>query len=789
MSSEERGSPRFLQVILRGAWLHGISLVGLLALALGSIGRPLVDSGVVLSSASGDVATQFLYTRAFAANEILGGAFPLWNPFLYSGVPFFGDFQSALLYPPNLIFLFLPLSLAVTWSFAIHVFLFGACVYAWAFGRGLGRVPAFVAGAAAMFGAGFFLHVHAGHLSNICTMAWVPLVFLGMDRWMKTRRFAWILLAAASAALQVFAGHLQYFYFGALVAAAYAFGLLAVHRENRLGAALGLAAIYPIAFVLAAVQILPGMDAAAESVRGGGTPYDFAAMFSFPPENAVTLLVPGFFGKLTDGWYWGRCYLWEMNVFAGLGLTILALYGLAGLGPRAWRWLALLAFIYLLALGSHTPLHRWLYDYLPGFSSFRGSSKFVFFGGMFVALLSGVGTQRLLASPRPQAWVAAGAALAAALLAVFSWWLNTAAGGAWLGHAVVSISRTGEIFYPAHMAENPGDLAMALVGASAAVRESALALALLAVLWVVARHFAPAKWIFLAAAVAELFVGAKSTTVTFPFQAATFAPLRETLKKLPGDFRILNLFSPDASMMLVREGIWGYDPSRLRRYSRLMLASQGADPDAVNVPLPLNRPHPVLDLFRCQYAALPAKGGIDLVPAGNPFPRFFVAGEYEVLPAKEILAALTNPDFDLHKKALLESEPTPRPRPSGKPPKASVRILKVTVNSYDLEVMVDTEALLMVTDSYSRDWRASPLPGNAQLSYELLPANYAMRAVPLLAGHHRIRLEYRPAGLTPGLLLSGLGLLGAAAYFFHPWLLRRIGFEDEVAPDPAGGLP
>ena len=730
------------------------------------------------------MATQFLYTRAFAANEILGGSFPLWNPFLYSGVPFFGDFQSALLYPPNLIFLFLPLPLAIAWSFALHVFLFGTCVYAWGCGRGLNRLPAFIAGAAAMFGAGFFLHIHAGHLSNICTMAWVPLVFLSMDRWMKTRRFVWILLAAASAALQVFAGHIQYFYFGALVAAAYGFGLLAVRRENRLGAALGLVAIYPIAFILAAAQILPGMDAAAESVRGGGTPYGFAAMFSFPPENAVTFLVPGFFGKLSDGWYWGRCYLWEMSVFAGLGLTLLALYGLAGLGARAWRWFTMLGFVYLLALGSHTPLHKFLYDFLPGFNSFRGSSKFVFFGGMFIALLSGFGTQRLMEDRRPRVWVAACAAATAVLLAVFFWWLNTSAGGAWFHDAVLAIRNTGEIFYPGRMAENPADLAMAFGGATAAVRESALVLALMAVLWVGARHFAPAKWIFLAAAVAEVFAAAKSTTVTFPFQAATFAPFRETLKKLPGDFRILNLVSPNANMMLVREGIWGYDPSRLRRYSRLMLASQGVNPDEVNVPLPLNRPHPVLDLFRCQYAALPAKGGIDLMPVGKPFPRFFIIGDYEVLPADEILAALANPAFDLHKKALLETEPNPRPRASDHAPKGSVRILKVTVNSYDLEVAVDADALLLVTDTYSRDWRASPLPGNAQLSYDLLPANYAMRAVPLIAGNHRIRLEYRPAGLLSGLLLSGLGLLGLGVYFCHPWLLRRIGFED----DPAEGV-
>ena len=770
-------------------WQHALPFVGLLVLALGSVGHPLLDPGVVLSSPDGDVAAQYLYTRSFAANEILGGSFPLWNPFLYSGVPFFGDFQSALLYPPNLIFLFLPVSLAITWSFAIHIFLFGLCVYAWAFGRGLTRLPSFVSGAAAMFGASFFLHVHAGHLSNVCTMAWAPLVFLGMDQWIRTRRFGWILLAAASAALQVFAGHVQYFYYGALVAGAYALGLLVLNPGRRMQAALGLAAIYPIAFALAAVQILPGMNAAAESVRGGGTPYHFAAMFSFPPENAVTLIVPWFFGKLQGGWYWGRCYLWEMNLFAGLGVTLLALHGLNAHATRAWRWVGILAFVWLLALGVHTPLHKWLYDLLPGFSSFRGASKFISFGGMFIALLAGMGTQRLLSSPRPQIWPAVTAALVAATLAIFGAWLNSAGGGDWFHGVVGAVRDTGEVFYEGSRADDSTELVAALAGAIGSFRESALVLSALALLWVAARHFLSAKWLLLAAAVAEVFAAAKSTTVSFPFEVATYAPFRETLKKIPGDFRILNLFNPNASMMIVREGIWGYDPSRLRRYSRLMLSSQGMSPDEVDAPLFFNHAHPVLDLFRCEYAAMPAVGGINLVPAGMPFPRFFVVSDYEVRAAAEILTALTNAEFDFHKKALLENEPTPHPRPSDKAPKASVRILKATVNSYDLEVMVDQEALLMVTDSYSKDWRAVPLPGNAQLSYEVLPANYAMRAVPLAAGLHRIRLEYFPAGLLPGGLLSGLSLLGITLYFFHRRLLRWIGLDDEESQqaDPAEG--
>ena len=50
----------------------------------------------------------------------------------------------------------------------------------------------------------------------------------------------------------------------------------------------------------------------------------------------------------------------------------------------------------LLALGSHTPLFRLLYDCVPGFNRFRGMSKFAVQASAFIVLLSGIGLDRLV---------------------------------------------------------------------------------------------------------------------------------------------------------------------------------------------------------------------------------------------------------------------------------------------------------------------------------------------------------------------------------------------------------
>lgn len=41
-----------------------------------------------------------------------------------------------------------------------------------------------------------------------------------------------------------------------------------------------------------------------------------------------------------------------------------------------------------------------------------------------------------------------------------------------------------------------------------------------------------------------------------------------------------------------------------------------------------------------------------------------------------------------------------------------------------------------------------------QTAYDLVPANYVLRAVPLAAGHHRIVMEYAPPGYVYGRWIS-----------------------------------
>ena len=111
---------------------------------------------------------------------------------------------------------------------------------------------------------------------------------------------------------------------------------------------------------------------------------------------------------------------------------------------------------------------------------------------------------------------------------------------------------------------------------------------------------------------------------------------------------------------------------------------------------------------------------------------------------------------------VLESEPLPGPVKSA--PTGTVKVVGSTSDTLTLEIETPQPAILLVTDLYSRDWHVRSLDASMQAKYEIMPANYVLRAVPLAAGHHRILMEFVPTAFSLGLSISAaawLGWLGA----------------------------
>ena len=718
----------------------------------------------VLSQQGTDLYREFVYSRAFGFDELRQGNLPLWNPYLFAGMPFLGGFQSALLYPLNWLYLVLPLAVAINVGIALHVLLGGVFMYLWGIQRGLHPFAALVCGILFMFCGPHFLHIYAGHLSNLCTIIWVPVLFTALDALARQPRLAWILLGIGAVAMQMLAGHPQYVFYTAVAAALYS-ALCMVNNPHWRRIVVGLGAVYVGAACLSAVQVLTGLDAGTESIRSGGVSQAFAAMFSLPPENVLTLLAPGFFGDMTAVPYWGRGYLWEMSLFISVTGLVLAIWG-AVYADRPTRWMCgtMIVVFLVLAFGSHTPLLKAMYAVVPGFDKFRGYSKFNLFVVLFLIMLAGYGLDRLWKTDRnalPLSLMLAGVALSCAAVAggIYVSWHSGGDAGWWAG-ILHAMHQTQETYVPPQTIRAPGFLASSGALACKSLLIAALTSGVLGGLCFCRRYTPKVVYLIGLLAVGEILLFASAYRATFDLTATRMVEVEELVRVAAPEDRTLNLVKPNLAMLSGLGDIWGNDPGVPKRYAEFIAFTQGQHPDQASQYMIFSGYHPLYKMLRCRYIITRRQEGVRVHTLDGSLPRALLVDNYEVLAARDhILAAMQQPHYDPQRTVILEQQPVPVPvQGEGSP--GTVLSTALSTDELLIEAELYRPALLLLTDAYSTGWQARALPGSVQQDYAVLPANYTLMAVPLAAGRHRLVLVYAPLAFRIGTWLSLLALSG-----------------------------
>ena len=105
-SYEQASTSHQVSLIIRHAQFltEVIGATGLLALAtVAFFWQILLTPNTWMPAGGGDLAPFIYPNYRFAAGYLSQGIIPLWNPHLYSGIPFAADIQSGLFYPVNLL--------------------------------------------------------------------------------------------------------------------------------------------------------------------------------------------------------------------------------------------------------------------------------------------------------------------------------------------------------------------------------------------------------------------------------------------------------------------------------------------------------------------------------------------------------------------------------------------------------------------------------------------------------------------------------------------------------------
>jgi hypothetical protein len=798
-------SPGFMRTMDRRKIEHAVGLLLLLAAACGLYADVLIaGSEYVIAGAYTDLVQLYAPWREYGFGEISRGNLPLWNPYIFGGAPYIEGFQSALFYPPNMLFAVLPLATAFNVSAVMHMFLAGAFTYVWAAGRGVGAAGRVLAGLIVMFCGAHLPHQFAGHATMLCTMAWSPLVLLAVDGLFALRWRHGILIGALAVAMQVLAGFPQMLFYTGVAAAIYA-GFLTIGRLVRADETLGrriqrtawamggFAAIYVGGILLSAVQFVPSWLAGSEFIRGRRLPYEVAASLSFPPENFLTLLAPGLFGCEQSDIvpYWGKWYSWETNAFvgvAGLLLTLFTLFRARSVsdGPvrsavASYRsaWL-MVAVCLVLALGDGTPLHRLLYDYVPGFDRVRSSGKFFFTASLFIALLAGAGFDRMTstAGREPTAgdkrsirWLALGAISSALTALAFTALLGFGQhgdGSRW-HRFMLYASGTDPTTQPGP----PLDfVALAARETARALTLTAGTLAAIGLILLSALRYPRLRYAVGVIAVVEVTIFGWHYRAVSPASVLVSHAVFDNIKKrCSADDRVLWPAGLDnIGMRLRTAGVWGYDAFVPTRYAEALHLSQNHNPETATMHLPFQQWHPLLRMLRCRYLVMLADeslvgarllsddSGLKVYEGRSPLPRVMLLEQWRLIQSREeMFRALADPAFDPAVEVLLEKPPAVSPGPVRSSPPGRAEIVSADTHALTMKVELDRPAILLVTDNYFSGWRATD---ESNTDYEVVPANHTLRAISLPAGARTIRMEYRPVGLNAGGWISGAALIG-----------------------------
>jgi hypothetical protein len=350
------------------------------------------------SIVKGDFSGQFVAFAAYQYERFTHGEVPLWNPYNNGGFPFIGDTQAAVFYPPRLATIALSY-LSGGWSYhalelemTMHVLAYSIFMYVLVRRMTLGRAGSvyggFIASVIASYG-GFVSGYPQLQLAILEAGIWLPLAVLGLVEATRGEKLSWpwLMFTGFTFGLSWMAGHPQTSWFLTYLLIAYLAYRSYTKRYSRKLVLTGIVLFSLIAFGVAAVQLLPGIEYLAHTTRtglgfddkGNGFPFQDVAQFIFP--GVVSVFSPLYVG------------------IVGLALALIAVWRRL---PESLFWGIVALFALGLSFGANSVIYPALYNLAPGLRFFRGQERAAYLVANSLSILAGLGVAHLVTWDRLQ---------------------------------------------------------------------------------------------------------------------------------------------------------------------------------------------------------------------------------------------------------------------------------------------------------------------------------------------------------------------------------------------------
>ncbi len=743
---------------------------------------PLLTGQILFGGMRSDMFIAGYSFRLFGAEQFLAtGAIPQWNPYLYGGLPYIAAMHGDIFYPTAWLRWIMPVDLAITWGMAVHFILAGWLTFGFARALRLGWSAAITAAVAYQLSGIVASQMSPGHDGKLFVSALTPLGFWVLLAAIRgTQRWAFGAFALVVALLVL--GHYQMCYFLMLALGLWTLYLAFWDDQRPAGQnpwlAVGLAALaVAVGIGITALQVLPFLEYIPYSPRAAGGPntgWEWVNSYAMPPAEVFTWVLPEFNGVLDH--YWGENPIKFHTEYVGVIPLILACFAW---GDAARRRLVVallvgLVLFQLVAFAGHTPFYRPFFEFLPMLKKMRAVGMVFFLVAFPLALLAGIGLERIVAGQvRPRRILAVAGGFGVFALLGAAGVLQAIAEGIAMAQRMEAVQanapalRLGSLRLLLFVA-----LGGAVLWAAAAGRLRAGLAALLvagvvvADLWSVDRQF----YLFSPRA-AELF---KDDEVT------------SRLRQTPMPYRVLDAQNsyPQSTLMAYRiPSVLGYHGNELRFYQELGGKEQGwqavfspnfMDLLAVRF-LILQQEQPVPGFHRLVGPVTSTFGTQAVLYERDSVPPYArVVASAARAPEPQIPPTVVNKQFPVNLAVLYPESTSISVAPLGETLPAS--LARATVAEWSpgaMRITVEGQNLaasyLVVGENWYPDWRAT-VDGRPA---EVHRADHALLSVVLPVGAREVSLKFESKTYGKGKLVSLAALLLALGMIVAPLALAR----------------
>jgi len=312
----------------------------------------------------GDNYSLMVPGKLFTAEWLKQGVLPLWNPTIFSGIPWIGDVNQSIFYPTTILFLLLSPAVALNFTIIIHELLafFGMVILVRTWRKDLPTL--IISGLLWMFSTHMMGSIH--NLSTLQSVPWFPwIIWAGLN--IGNKKHAPIIFGFLVAA-QFAGGYPQHVLLA--IGTAVLFSAVTVWKKIKLFDWLRSWFFAAIATIgLSAVIWLPFIDVFLRSTRMLQTAAQ-AQVGSLNPVMLAKIFLATVFDNAREGMKWGPAWSGQPNAvfYVGwLGIFVLGWVSirLKKLAKMDWFLITFSLVTLILSFGSYLPFYSTLQEIIP----------------------------------------------------------------------------------------------------------------------------------------------------------------------------------------------------------------------------------------------------------------------------------------------------------------------------------------------------------------------------------------------------------------------------------------